>query len=221
MKNTLLIFFCVWGVVACQQPTIYVYTQALTDIQTQQLTIRLQQQPLAYQFIQLPIPKEFAAATILTSEDELLPAETEQLADIMQAMGYQPQINYVSVANHHYNDGNIGFYLRGEQIEQGFEIPKQLRTTGCTEDRYNDLKVIFVDNVVEFNLPNGARTQLVWQRYENYLVINYRDTSQSYTHSRPLVATPFGEKPSDTFRYSAQVEQPQWLNCSLQVVYMD
>ena len=220
MKNGILICMLLL-LTACQQPTVYVYTQELTDIQTQQLTIRLQQQSLPYQFIQLPIPKEFAAATLLTSEDKLLTAETEQLADIMQAMGYQPQINYVSAANHHYNGGNIGFYLRGEQIEQDFEMPKQLRTTGCTEDRYNDLKVIFVGNVVEFNLPNGARTQLVWQRYENYLVINYRDTSQSYTHSRPLVATPFGDKPSDTYRYTAQVESPQWLNCSLQVVYMD
>lgn len=221
MKNTLLIVLCFWGIVACQQPTIYVYTQALTDTQRQQLTLHLQQQPLPYHFTQLPIPKEFAAATILTSEDKLLPAETARLADIMQAMGYQPQINYVSVAKHHYSDGNIGFYLRGEQIEQSTDMPKQMRTTGCIEDRYNDLKVMFVGNVVEFTLPSGARIQLMWQHYENYLVINYGATSQSYTHLTPVVATPFGEKPSDTFRFNAQVEDPTWLNCSLQVVYMD
>ncbi|WKD22188.1 MULTISPECIES: hypothetical protein [Pseudoalteromonas] len=220
MRNGILICMLLL-LTACQQPTIYVYTQALTELEKQQLTIRLQQQPLPYQFIQLPIPKEFAAATLLTSEDKLLTAETEQLAGIMQAMGYQPQIHYVSAANHHYSNGNIGFYLRGEQIELGFDVPEQMRTTGCVEDRYNGLKVKFVDNFVEFTLVNGARAQLGWQRYENYLVINYRDTSQSYTHSSPLVATPFGEKPSDTFRYNAHIEGPQWLNCSLQVVYMD
>ncbi|MBB1303213.1 hypothetical protein H5162_12520 [Pseudoalteromonas sp. SR41-8] len=206
---------------ACQHPTVYVYTEGLTVLQKQQLTEQLQQQTLPFQFTELPVPKEFSAATLLTSEDKILTPETEQLANIMQAMGYQPQLNYVSVANHHYSDGNIGFYLRGEQIEQGFDVPQQLRTTGCVEDRYNNLKVRFFDNLVEFTLLNGARAQLVWQRYENYLVINYRNISQSYTHSTPLVATPFGEKPSDTFRYTAHVESPQWLNCSLQVVYMD
>ncbi|MBB1409977.1 hypothetical protein [Pseudoalteromonas sp. SG44-17] len=206
---------------ACQHPTVYVYTEGLTVLQKQQLTEQLQQQTLPFQFTELPVPKEFSAATLLTSEDKILTSETEQLANIMQAMGYQPQLNYVSVANHHYSDGNIGFYLRGEQIEQGFDVPQQLRTTGCVEDRYNNLKVRFFDNLVEFTLLNGARAQLVWQRYENYLVINYRNISQSYTHSTPLVATPFGEKPSDTFRYTAHVESPQWLNCSLQVVYMD
>ncbi|MGO2129629.1 MAG: hypothetical protein ACTH4U_12870 [Pseudoalteromonas prydzensis] len=220
MRNGILICMLLL-LTACQQPTIYVYTESLTKFQTEQLSVRLQQQSLPYQFTQLPVPKEFTAATLLTSEDKLLTAETEQLADIMQAMGYQPQLNYVSVANHHYSDGNIGFYLRGEQIEQGFDVPQQLRTTGCVEERYNNLKVKFVDNLVEVTLLNGARAQLVWQRYENYLVINYRDTSQSYTHSSPLVATPFGEKPSDTFRYNAHIEGPQWLNCSLQVVYMD
>ncbi|WP_257325100.1 hypothetical protein [Pseudoalteromonas rhizosphaerae] len=206
---------------ACQHPTVYVYTEGLTVLQKQQLTEQLQQQTLPFQFTELPVPKEFSAATLLTSEDKILTPETEQLANIMQAMGYQPQLNYVSVANHHYSDGNIGFYLRGEQIEQGFDVPQQLRTTGCVEDRYNNLKVRFFDNLVEFTLLNGARAQLVWLRYENYLVINYRNISQSYTHSTPLVATPFGEKPSDTFRYTAHVESPQWLNCSLQVVYMD
>ena len=220
MKNGILICMLLL-LTACQQPIVYVYTQELTDIQTQQLTIRLQQQSLPYQFIQLPIPKEFAAATLLTSEDKLLTAETEQLAGIMQAMGYQPQINYVSAANHHYSNGNIGFYLRGEHIEPGFNMPKLMRTTNCSEDRYNNLRVTFNENVVAFTLLNGARTHLEWQFYENYLVINYRDISQSYTHSTPLVATPFGEKPSDTYRYTAHVESPQWLNCSLQVVYMD
>ncbi|MFU2510875.1 hypothetical protein [Pseudoalteromonas sp. ASV78] len=220
MRNGILICMLLL-LTACQQPTIYVYTESLTKFQTEQLSVRLQQQSLPYQFTQLPVPKEFTAATLLTSEDKLLTAETEQLADIMQAMGYQPQINYVSLANHHYSDGNIGFYLRGEHIEQGFDVPQQLRTTGCVEERYNNLKVRFFDNLVEVTLLNGARAQLVWQRYENYLVINYRDTSQSYTHSSPLVATPFGEKPSDTFRYNAHIEGPQWLNCSLQVVYMD
>ncbi|MBB1343021.1 hypothetical protein H5200_07725 [Pseudoalteromonas sp. SG43-7] len=221
MKYGILIGILLLLLTACQHPTVYVYTEGLTALQKQQLTEQLQQQTLPFQFTELAVPKEFSAATLLTSEDKILTAETEQLANIMQAMGYQPQLNYVSVANHHYSDGNIGFYLRGEQIEQGFEMPQQLHTTGCVEDRYNNLKVRFFDNLVEFTLLNGARAQLVWQRYENYLVINYRDTAQSYTHSTPLVATPFGEKPSDTFRYNAHIAGPQWLNCSLQVVYMD
>jgi len=71
MRNGILICMLLL-LTACQQPAIYVYTQALTELEKQQLTIRLQQQPLPYQFIQLPIPKEFAAATLLTSEDKLL-----------------------------------------------------------------------------------------------------------------------------------------------------
>lgn len=53
------------------------------------------------------------------------------------------------------------------------------------------------------------------------LIACQQPTIYVYTHSTPLVATPFGDKPSDTYRYTAQVERPQWLNCSLQVVYMD
>ncbi|NNG44008.1 hypothetical protein HJP15_13955 [Pseudoalteromonas sp. NEC-BIFX-2020_002] len=220
MKNGILIAMLLL-LTACQQPTVYVYTQGLTAIQKQQLTKQLQLQTLPYQFTQLPIPKEFTAATLLTSQDKLLTHETQSLADIMQLMGYQPQLNYVSVANHHYSDGNIGFYLRGEHIEPGFNMPKLMRTTNCSEDRYNDLQVTFHENVVAFTLLNGTRAQLEWGRYEDYVIINYRGTSQSYTHSTPLVATPFGEKPSDTFRYTAHVGSPQWLNCSLQIVYMD
>ncbi|WP_211183626.1 hypothetical protein [Pseudoalteromonas arctica] len=168
MKNGILIGMLLF-LTACQHPTVYVYTKGLTALQKQKLAEQLQQQTLPFQFTELPVPKEFSAATLLTSEDKILTSETEQLANIMQAMGYQPQLNYVSVANHYYSDGNIGFYLRGEQIEQGFEMPKQMHTTACTEDRYNGLKVRFVDNLVEFTLLNGARAQLVWQYVRSFL----------------------------------------------------
>lgn len=221
MRNGTLLCLVVLFLTACQQPTVYVYTESLTQLQSEQLNAHLQSQPLPFEFTQLPVPKKFSAATLLTSEDKIHSNETEQLAVIMQKLGFLPEINYISVGNHHYTLGNIGFYLRGERVEQGFKIPKQMRTTHCHQDKYNGLKVTFSEHIARFYLLNGARVDLSWQRFNEYLVINYRNTSQSYSHSTPLVATPFGEKPSDTFRYNAHVNKPNWLNCSLQVVYMD
>ncbi|AQP99963.1 hypothetical protein B0W48_09300 [Pseudoalteromonas aliena] len=221
MKNGILVGLLLVLLTACQQPTVYVYTEALTVKQKQQLTEKLKNQTLPFKFNDLPIPKEFLAATLALSKDKLRIAEIEQLANIMQAVGYQPQINYVSVANHHYSNGNIGFYLRGEQTERHFKMPKLMRTTACSKDKYNDLQAIFSPKGLDFTLPNGTGTPLTWEYSEGYLVIYYQSTSQSYTHTTPLVSTPFGEKPSDTFAYNAQLEKPEWLNCSLQIVYMD
>lgn len=221
MKNGLFICWLVLFLAACQQPTVYVYTENLTQLQSEQLNAHLQDQSLPFEFTQLPIPKEFSAATLLTSQDKLLRDEAQSLADIMQMMGYQPELNYVSAANHHYTKGNIGFYLRGEHLAQGFKIPQRMRTTDCHQDKYNGLQVTFNEHTVRFALLNTVSADLSWQRFNEYLVINYRNSSQSYSHSTPLVATPFGEKPSDTFRYNAHVNEPSWLNCSLQIVYMD
>ncbi|KAF7769112.1 hypothetical protein PUND_a0186 [Pseudoalteromonas undina] len=60
-----------------------------------------------------------------------------------------------------------------------------------------------------------------WEYLYGYLVIYYSNYSQTYTHSQPLVETPFGDKPSDTYTITAHVNKPGWLNCSMQVVYMD
>lgn len=68
-------FFICWlalVLAACQQPTVYVYTENLTQLQSKQLNAHLQAQSLPFKFTQLPIPKEFSAATLLTSQDRLL-----------------------------------------------------------------------------------------------------------------------------------------------------
>ncbi|MGO2476837.1 MAG: hypothetical protein ACTH7Q_00455 [Pseudoalteromonas sp.] len=173
--------------------------QNLTQLQSKQLNAYLKAQSLPFEFIQLPIPKEFSAATLLTSQDKLLRNEAQSRADIMQMMGYQPELNHASVANHHYTKGNIGFYLRGEHLAKGFKIPQRMRTTDCYQDKYNGLQVTFNEHTVRFTLLNGGSADLSWQRFNEYLVINYRDSPQSYSHSTPLVATPFGKNPQTHF----------------------
>ena len=100
-------------------------------------------------------------------------------------------------------------------------MPSRLRTTQCEKDEFNDLVVTFTDQHAEFTLISGAKVTLKWEYLYGYLVIYYSNYSQTYTHSQPLVETPFGDKPSDTYTITAHVNQPSWLNCSMQVVYMD
>jgi len=139
----------------------------------------------------------------------------------MQELGYAPQVNYTSRSNHFYGDGNIGFYLKNADANRNFVMPNQLRTTHCSEDKYNGLAIKFANEAVEFTLPSGAIVRLSWEYLYGYVVVYYKDYSQTYSHSQPLVNTPFGAKPSDTYTFIASVNTPGWLDCSLQIVYMD
>ena len=221
MKNGFLISMWVLLLTACQQPTVYVFSENLQDEQRKQLDAALKAQNLPYEYVALEIPSTFGEATLLLSSDKIYPKETEQLAIIMQELGYQPEINYTTRSNHFYGDGNIGFYLKNAVAGSTFVMPKKLRTTQCSEDKYNDLLVTFTDKYADFTLPSGAVVRLGWEFLYGYVVIYYKTYSQTYSHSQPLVATPFGAKPSDTYTFTAHVNNPSWLDCSLQIVYMD
>tara|TARA_B100002049_G_scaffold235781_1_gene220931 strand:+ start:2155 stop:2808 length:654 start_codon:yes stop_codon:yes gene_type:complete len=207
--------------VGCQQPTVYVYTENLDAQQQAQLDLALSAQRLPYKYTQLSVPREFGDATLMLSEDKILTEQTEILAGIMQRLGYQPEIKYTTAANHFYNHGNIGFYLRAKNTTTSFTMPTRVLTTGCVEDKYNDLAVTFNNKQAHFTLTSGRKVSLDWDYLYGYLVIYYKNYSQSYSHLTPAVSTPFGMKPSDTYRYTARVNEPSWLNCSLQIVYMD
>lgn len=206
---------------ACQRPTVYVFIENLQGEQRNQLDAALNAQTLPYEYVELAIPSDFGEATLLLSSDKIYPKETEQLAAIMQELGYAPQVNYTSRSNHFYGDGNIGFYLKSTDGEDAFTMPSRLRTTHCSEDKYNDLLVTFTDKYADFTLPSGAVVRLGWEFLYGYVVIYYKTYSQTYSHSQPLVATLFGAKPSDTYTFTAHVNHPSWLDCSLQIVYMD
>ncbi|KAA1163488.1 hypothetical protein EU508_04700 [Pseudoalteromonas fuliginea] len=221
MKNGILICVLALLLAACQQPTVYVFSENLQDEQRNQLDAALKAQSLPYEYVELAIPSEFSEATLLLSSDKIYPKETEKLATIMQGLGYEPQVNYTTRSNHFYGDGNIGFYLKNAVAGTTFVMPKKLRTTQCSEDKYNDLAVKFANEHVEFTLPSGAIVRLSWEYLYGYLVIYYKNHSQTYSHSQPLINTPFGAKPSDTYRFTAHVNSPSWLDCSLQIVYMD
>jgi hypothetical protein len=217
--GVILLLGCI--LTACQQPTIYVYTQDLSQDRLQQLDNALSAQTLPYLYTQLPVPSAFSAATIILSSKQILSQKTEHLASLLQDLGYLPHVSYTSLENHYYDNGNIGLYIKNPNADVKFTMPSALFTTGCLDDRFNGMAANFFEKHVVFKLPNGADVQLDWEYIYNYLVIYYRNTSQSYTHLTPLVATPFGEKPSDTFNFNAQIDNPKILNCSLQIVYMD
>ena len=221
MKNGFLISMWVLLLTACQQPTVYVFSENLQDEQRKQLDAALKAQNLPYEYVELEIPSTFGEATLLLSSDKIYSKETERLASIMQALGYEPQVNYTTRSNHFYGDGNIGFYLKNAVAGSTFVMPKKLRTTQCSEDKYNDLLVTFTDKYADFTLPSGAVVRLGWEFLYGYVVIYYKTYSQTYSHSQPLVTTPFGAKPSDTYTFTAHVNHPSWLDCSLQIVYMD
>lgn len=221
MKNGILACALMLLLSACQQPTVYIFSKGLSDLQRQQLEVALKTQSLPYEYVEHDIPREFGVATLLLSNDRILRQETEQLATIMQGLGYQPEISYTTRANHFYGDGNIGFYLKNTDADDAFAMPSRLRTTQCEKDEFNDQVVTFTDQHAEFTLISGAKVTLKWEYLYGYLVIYYSNYSQTYTHSQPLVETPFGDKPSDTYTITAHVNKPGWLNCSMQVVYMD
>ena len=221
MKSGILICVLALLLAACQQPTVYVFSENLQDEQRNQLDAALKAQSLPYEYVELAIPPDFGEATLLLSSDKIYPKETEQLAAIMQELGYKPQVNYTTRSNHFYGDGNIGFYLKNIAAGTTFVMPKKLRTTQCSEDKYNDLLVTFTDKYADFSLPSGAVIRLGWEFLYGYVVIYYKTYSQTYSHSQPLINTPFGDKPSDTYTFTAHVNKPSWLDCSLQIVYMD
>ena len=221
MKSGILICVLALLLAACQQPTVYVFSENLQDEQRNQLDAALKAQSLPYEYVELAIPPDFGEATLLLSSDKIYPKETEQLAAIMQELGYKPQVNYTTRSNHFYGDGNIGFYLKNIVAGTTFVMPKKLRTTQCSEEKYNDLLVTFTDKYADFSLPSGAVIRLGWEFLYGYVVIYYKTYSQTYSHSQPLINTPFGDKPSDTYTFTAHVNNPSWLDCSLQVVYMD
>ena len=221
MKSGILICVLALLLAACQQPTVYVFSENLQDEQRNQLDAALKAQSLPYEYVELAIPPDFGEATLLLSSDKIYPKETEQLAAIMQELGYKPQVNYTTRSNHFYGDGNIGFYLKNIAAGTTFVMPKKLRTTQCSEEKYNDLLVTFTDKYADFSLPSGAVIRLGWEFLYGYVVIYYKTYSQTYSHSQPLINTPFGDKPSDTYTFTAHVNKPSWLDCSLQIVYMD
>ncbi|WP_289076865.1 hypothetical protein, partial [uncultured Pseudoalteromonas sp.] len=188
MKNGILICMWVLLLTACQQPTVYVFSENLQDEQRKQLDAALKAQNLPYEYVALEIPSTFGEATLLLSSDKIYPKETEQLAIIMQELGYQPEINYTTRSNHFYGDGNIGFYLKNAVAGSTFVMPKKLRTTQCSEDKYNDLAVRFSNEHADFTLPSGAAVRLGWEFLYGYVVIYYKTYSQTYSHSQPLVA---------------------------------
>ena len=221
MKSGILICVLALLLAACQQPTVYVFSENLQDEQRNQLDAALKVQSLPYEYVELAIPPDFGEATLLLSSDKIYPKETEQLAAIMQELGYKPQVNYTTRSNHFYGDGNIGFYLKNIAAGTTFVMPKKLRTTQCSEEKYNDLLVTFTDKYADFSLPSGAVIRLGWEFLYGYVVIYYKTYSQTYSHSQPLINTPFSDKPSDTYTFTAHVNKPSWLDCSLQIVYMD
>ena len=221
MKNGLLTFIFLVLLAACQQPTVYIFSENLQDEQRKQLDAALKAQSLPYEYVDISVPKEFGAATLMLASDKILRAQAQQLTVIMQELGYQPEVSYTTRANHFYGDGNIGFYLKNSDPDEAFTMPRNVRTTECEKDEYNDLAVSFTDQHAEFTLTSGAKVTLKWEYLYGYLVIYYRNYSQAYNHTQPLINTPFGAKPSDTYTITAYVNKPSWLNCSLQVVYMD
>lgn len=221
MKNRILICVLVLLLTACQQPTVYVFSENLQEQQRKQLDAALKAQRLPYEYVELAIPSGFGEAILLLSSDKIYQKETEQLATIMRELGYQPEISYTTRANHFYGDGNIGFYLKNTDNNSHFVMPMQLRTTHCSDNKYNDLAVKFVNEYVELALPSGAVVRLQWEYLYGYVVIYHNTYSQTYSHSQPLVNTPFGAKPSDTYTFTAHVNNPGWLDCSMQTVYMD
>ena len=80
-------------------------------------------------------------------------------------------------------------------------MPNIMLTTGCSNDKYNNMRVSFNEKKAQFTLPSGVKTFLNWELFKQYLVIYYQNTSQSYTHITPNISTPFGQKPSDTFTF--------------------
>ncbi|PKG64379.1 MULTISPECIES: hypothetical protein [Pseudoalteromonas] len=223
MKNILLACLVIL-LSACQQPTVYVYTQALSTNQKQQLETKLAAQTLPYQYQNIVVPKAYKNATLVVSYKDFNSGQLEQLTLIMQSMGFEPDIIYSKAENHHYTNGNIGFYLRSASQSTELSMPSMpsiMLTTGCLNDKYNNMRVSFDEKKTQFTLPTGVKVMLDWELFEPYLVIHYQNTSQSYTHTTPKISTPFGQKPSDTFIYNAYLNKPDWLNCSLQIVYMD
>ena len=179
------------------------YTKNLEQSQLQSLEQALNKQSLPPMNIQLPVLEEFTDATLMLSSDKILTHEAEQLAEIMQGLGYQAEIKYTTDANHFYNHGNIGFYLRAKNTTTSFTMPARVLTTGCVEDKYNDLAVTFNDKQAHFTLTSGRKVSLNWDYLYGYLVIYYKNYSQTYSHLTPEVSAPFGMKPSDTYRYTA------------------
>ncbi|MBB1346382.1 hypothetical protein [Pseudoalteromonas sp. SG45-2] len=220
MKNILLVCLA-FLLGACQQPTVYVYTQALSANQKQQLEAKLAAQTLPYKYQNIAVPKAYKNATLIVSYNDFDSGQLEHLTLIMQSMGFEPDIIYSKAENHHYTNGNIGFYLRSALQSTELSMPNIMLTTGCLNDKYNNMRVSFDEKKAQFTLPSGAKVMLDWELIEPYLVIYYQNTSQSYTHTTPKISTPFGQKPSDTFIYNAHLNKPAWLNCSLQIVYMD
>ena len=156
MKNGFLISMWVLLLTACQQPTVYVFSENLQDEQRKQLDAALKAQNLPYEYVALEIPSTFGEATLLLSSDKIYPKETEQLAIIMQELGYQPEINYTTRSNHFYGDGNIGFYLKSTDGEDAFTMPSRLRTIHCSDDKYNDLAVRFSNEHADFTYRHGV-----------------------------------------------------------------
>ncbi|PLT24093.1 hypothetical protein CXF89_17345, partial [Pseudoalteromonas sp. MelDa3] len=64
MKNILLACLVIL-LSACQQPTVYVYTQALSTNQKQQLETKLAAQTLPYQYQNIVVPKAYKNATLV------------------------------------------------------------------------------------------------------------------------------------------------------------
>lgn len=169
MKSGILICVLALLLAACQQPTVYVFSENLQDEQRNQLDAALKAQSLPYEYVELAIPPDFGEATLLLSSDKIYPKETEQLAAIMQELGYKPQVNYTTRSNHFYGDGNIGFYLKNIMAGTTFVMPKKLRTTQCSEEKYNDLLVTFTDKYADFSLPSGAVVRLGWEFLYGYV----------------------------------------------------
>lgn len=90
MKSGILICVLALLLAACQQPTVYVFSENLQDEQRNQLDAALKAQSLPYEYVELAIPPDFGEATLLLSSDKIYPKETEQLAAIMQELGYKP-----------------------------------------------------------------------------------------------------------------------------------
>ncbi|WP_438269802.1 hypothetical protein [Pseudoalteromonas carrageenovora] len=87
MKNGILICVLALLLAACQQPTVYVFSENLQDEQRNQLDAALSAQNLSYEYVPLVIPSDFGEATLLLSSDKIYQKETEQLAIIMQEPG--------------------------------------------------------------------------------------------------------------------------------------
>ncbi|OHU96010.1 hypothetical protein BIW53_09425 [Pseudoalteromonas byunsanensis] len=207
--------------VACQSPTVHIYSRDLSQLERSRVQSLFETENIHFKFTNLQSPDHYHEPYLLYHPQDSDQALISAVERVVREVGFNRLNTQVfNKKNHYYTQGNMGLYFPAKN-SHSVELPELLFTHQCTT---TDMQIHIKQNG-KWMARNQTDLQGKWQYVEPYLTLHWFDGSgmvqQAYQGRIHTVPTKLGPRNAVTFTVLGHRSYPlALLNCDLQAIFM-